>query len=121
MSTLSIRATDEEVRDPNVVKVVVSALGEALYFSRHPIPYDRDGVGVAHYRHVGLYAYRRQALDTFHRLAPSPLEIAENLEQLRFLEHGVPITIAETDEPTIAVETEEDLRAVEAWLASGRA
>ncbi len=121
VSTLSIRATDEEVRDPNVVKVVVSALGEALYFSRHPIPYDRDGVGVAHYRHVGLYAYRRQALDTFHRLAPSPLEIAENLEQLRFLEHGVPITIAETDEPTIAVETEEDLRAVEAWLASGRA
>ena len=121
VSTLRIRATDEEVRDPNVVKVVVNALGEALYFSRHPIPYDRDGVGVAHYRHVGLYAYHRRALDAFHRLPPSTLEIAENLEQLRFLEQGVPITVAETDEPTIAVETEEDLRAVEAWLASGRA
>ncbi len=120
VSTLRIRATDEEVRDPNVVKVVVSALGEALYFSRHPIPYDRDGAGAVRYRHVGLYAYHRHALDTFHRLPPSTLEAAESLEQLRFLENGVPIAVAETDEPTIAVETEEDLRAVEAWLASGR-
>jgi 3-deoxy-manno-octulosonate cytidylyltransferase (CMP-KDO synthetase) len=120
VSTLRIRATEAEVADPNAVKVVVNVLGEALYFSRHPIPYDREGVGVQRYRHIGLYAYHRHALDAFHRLPPSALEVTENLEQLRFLENGIPIAVAETDEPTIAVETEADLRAVEGWLASGR-
>lgn len=120
VTTLRIRATPDEVPNPNVVKVVCDAAERALYFSRHPIPYDRDGRRPAHYKHVGLYAYRRQALEAFHRLAPAPLELAENLEQLRLLENGIPIVVAETDEPTIAVETEQELQAVEAHLASRR-
>lgn len=118
VSTLRIRATAEDVDNPNAVKVVCDATGHALYFSRYPIPYDRDETGVVRYRHIGLYAYRRLALDAFHRLPPSTLELVERLEQLRLLEHGIPITVVETDEPTIEVDTEEDLRAVEAYLAA---
>lgn len=117
VTTLRIRAGAEEVADPNVVKVVCDAAGRALYFSRHPVPYDRDGRGPTYWKHVGLYAYRRPALEAFHRAPPSPLELAESLEQLRLLEHGIPIIVVETDEATIAVETEQELRAVEAHLA----
>jgi 3-deoxy-manno-octulosonate cytidylyltransferase (CMP-KDO synthetase) len=120
VSTLCIRATDEEVRDPNVNKVVRDVLGRALYFSKYAIPFDRDGIHPARYKHIGLYAYHFHALDTFHRHPPSPLERAERLEQLRFLENGIPIVVVETHEPTIGVDTEDDLRAVEAWLASRR-
>lgn len=120
VTTLRIRATADEVSNPNAVKVVCDHAGQALYFSRHAIPYDRDGTGAVHWKHVGLYAYRAAALDTFHRLPPSSLEVAERLEQLRFLENGIPIVVAETDEPTIAVETEQELRAVEAHLATRR-
>ena len=121
VTTLKIRATRDETDNPNAVKVVCATDGRALYFSRHAVPYDRDGVQPARYKHVGLYAYRAAALETFHRLPPSPLERAESLEQLRFLEHGIPIVVVETDEPTIAVETEQELRAVEAHLATRRA
>jgi 3-deoxy-manno-octulosonate cytidylyltransferase (CMP-KDO synthetase) len=121
VTTLKIRAADDEVDNPNAVKVVCAADGRALYFSRHAVPYDRDGVAPARYKHVGLYAYRAAALETFHRLRPSPLERAESLEQLRFLEHGIPIVVVETDEPTIAVETEQELQAVQAHLAARRA
>jgi 3-deoxy-manno-octulosonate cytidylyltransferase (CMP-KDO synthetase) len=117
VSTLCIRATAEEVPRPSVNKVVRDAEGRALYFSKYPVPYDRDGIQPVRYKHVGLYAYRAQALDRFHALPPSPLERAECLEQLRFLENGIPIVVMETDEPTIGVDTEEDLRAVEAILA----
>jgi 3-deoxy-manno-octulosonate cytidylyltransferase (CMP-KDO synthetase) len=120
VTTLRIRATPDEVPNPNFVKVVCDGAGRALYFSRHPIPYERDGRRPPHYKHVGLYAYRGPALDAFHRLAPSPLELAESLEQLRLLENGIPIVVAETDESTIAVETEQELQAVEAHLASRR-
>ncbi|HEU5322105.1 MAG TPA: 3-deoxy-manno-octulosonate cytidylyltransferase, partial [Methylomirabilota bacterium] len=118
VTTLKIRAAPEELANPNVTKVVCGLDGRALYFSRHPIPYDRDGGGVPVYKHVGLYAYRAAALDAFHRLPPSLLERTERLEQLRFLEHGIPITVVETTEPTIGVDTEADLRAVEAVLAT---
>ena len=118
VSTLKIRLLPEEADNPNVNKVVCAADGRALYFSRYPIPYDRDGRGVIRFKHVGLYAYRRVALETFHRLPPSPLEQTERLEQLRFLEHGIPIVVVETDEPTIGVDTEADLRAVEAHFAA---
>jgi 3-deoxy-manno-octulosonate cytidylyltransferase (CMP-KDO synthetase) len=118
VSTLKIRATEAEIATPNVVKVVCDAAGRALYFSRHPIPFDRDGAGAPVYKHFGLYAYRRHALEAFHRLPPSPLETIERLEQLRFLEHGLPITVVETSEPTVGVDTEADLRAVEALLAA---
>jgi 3-deoxy-manno-octulosonate cytidylyltransferase (CMP-KDO synthetase) len=120
VTTLRIRATPDEVPNPNFVMVVCDSAGRALYFSRHPIPYDRDGRRPPHFKHVGLYAFRRSALDAFHRLPRSPLELAENLEQLRLLENGIPIVVAETDEPTIAVETEEELKAVEAHLAARR-
>ena len=120
VTTLKIRLLPEEVDNPNVNKVVCGDAGQALYFSKYPIPYDRDGRGVTRYKHIGLYAYRRAALEAFHRLPPSPLELTEKLEQLRFLEHGIPITVAETDEPTIGVDTEADLRAVEAHFASHR-
>ncbi len=121
VTTLRIRATDAESADPNVNKVVCDATGCALYFSHHAIPYDRDGGGVVRYKHIGLYAYRAAALDAFHRWPPSSLEVAERLEQLRFLEHGIPIVVAETEEPTIGVDTEDDLRAVERVLAARRA
>ncbi|HXG05336.1 MAG TPA: 3-deoxy-manno-octulosonate cytidylyltransferase [Candidatus Binatia bacterium] len=121
VTTLRIRATPEEVDNPNAVKVVCDAAGRALYFSRHAIPYDRDGRGADRWKHVGLYAYRREALEAFHHLPPSPLERAESLEQLRLLENGIPIVVVETDEPTIAVETEEELRAVQARLTADRA
>ncbi len=117
VTTLKIRATPEEVATRTANKVVTDARGNALYFSRLPIPFDRDGHGeVVYWKHVGLYAYRRAVLEAFHALPRSPLERAENLEQLRLLENGIPIRVVETDEPTIGVDTEEDLRAVEALL-----
>ena len=118
VSTLKIRLLPEEADNPNVNKVVCAADGRALYFSKYPIPYDRDGRGVVRFKHIGLYAYRRAALEAFHRLPPSPLEQTEKLEQLRFVEHGIPIVVVETDEPTIGVDTEADLRAVEAHFAA---
>jgi 3-deoxy-manno-octulosonate cytidylyltransferase (CMP-KDO synthetase) len=121
VSTLCIRATAQELGQTHVNKVVRDVHGRALYFSKYPIPFDRDGIGVAHFKHPGFYAYTGAALDAFHRLPPSPLERAEGLEQLRFLEHGIPIVVVETDEPTIGVDTEDDLRAVEAYLAAHRA
>ena len=117
VTTLKIRATPEEAVSPTVNKVVTNTHGDALYFSKHAIPYDRDKRGVTYWKHVGLYAYRRAVLDVFHRLPPSALERAEGLEQLRLLEEGIAIRVLETAEPTIGVDTEEDLRAVEAVLA----
>jgi len=117
VTTLKIRATPDEAVSPTVNKVVTNAHGDALYFSKHAIPYDRDKRGVTYWKHIGLYAYRRPVLDVFHRLPPSTLERAEGLEQLRLLEEGIPIRVLETTEPTVGVDTEEDLRAVEAVLA----
>src|SRR2546427_6076371 len=93
VATLKIRLRPEEADNPAVNKVVCAADGHALYFSKYPVPYDRDARGVPRFKHVGLYAYTRAALEAFHRLPPSPLEQAEKLEQLRFLEHGVPIVV----------------------------
>jgi 3-deoxy-manno-octulosonate cytidylyltransferase (CMP-KDO synthetase) len=119
VTTLRIRATPEEAANPNVTKVVTDVHGDALYFSRLPIPFDRDHQGgIVYWRHLGLYAYRRACLDAFHRLPPSALERAERLEQLRLLEEGISIRVLETHEPTIGVDTEEDLRLAEALLAS---
>jgi len=112
-----------EMDNPNVVKVVADRDGYALYFSRSPLPYWRGPVdGAAHgvlgYRHVGLYAYRRDFLLTFARLAPTPLEQAEKLEQLRALEWGFRIKVAETTESVgIEVDTPEDLERARAMAA----
>jgi 3-deoxy-manno-octulosonate cytidylyltransferase (CMP-KDO synthetase) len=117
VSTLKIRLTPDEASNPNVNKVVCGVDGRALYFSKYPIPYDRDGIGTPRFKHAGLYAYRKAALDAFHRLSPSPLELTENLEQLRFLENGIDIIVLETTEPTLGVDTEADLQAVTALMA----
>jgi 3-deoxy-manno-octulosonate cytidylyltransferase (CMP-KDO synthetase) len=119
VSTLRIALTPQEAQNPNVVKVVCDLYGNALYFSRLPIPFQRDGVEQPrHFKHMGLYAYRRDALQLFHCLPPSPLEQLERLEQLRFLENGVRIRVKETTIGTVGVDTEEDLQAVERLLSA---
>jgi len=121
VTTLKIRATPEEVPTRTANKVVTNVHGDALYFSRLPIPFDRDERGgITYWKHIGLYAYRRAVLEDFHRLPPSPLEQAEQLEQLRLLEAGIPIRVIETREATIGVDTEGDLRAAEAVLTRRR-
>lgn len=117
VSTLKVAMSAESARDPNNVKVVADSSGRALYFSRALIPHDRDAAGHAlYFKHLGLYAYAAAALEKFSALAPSPLEQLEKLEQLRFLENGIPIAVAETADDTLGVDTEEDLRAVEAYF-----
>jgi 3-deoxy-manno-octulosonate cytidylyltransferase (CMP-KDO synthetase) len=121
VSTLSTVCAARDVGNPNVVKVVTAADGRALYFSRAGIPFDRDDSGVTPRRkHLGLYAYRKSALDRFPALPASSLEAVERLEQLRFLENGIDIYVEPTDYDTIGVDTEEDLRAVEAVLLRSR-
>ena len=101
---------ESELANPNVVKVVVDVTGRALYFSRAALPYVRDGARArAAWRHVGIYAYRREALLRLAALPPTPLEQSESLEQLRALEHGFVIQTAETAHDTIGVDTQEDL------------
>jgi 3-deoxy-manno-octulosonate cytidylyltransferase (CMP-KDO synthetase) len=113
VATLKVTIDDDAARDPNNVKVITDVNGIALYFSRYPIPFDRDGSGgIRYYKHIGLYAYTRAALSIFHRLPQSSLELAEKLEQLRYLENGIPIHVAETPHDNIGVDTEEDLQRV---------
>ncbi|MGA3194805.1 MAG: 3-deoxy-manno-octulosonate cytidylyltransferase [Terriglobales bacterium] len=116
VGTLKTPAADVDVNNPSAVKVVADVSGRALYFSRATIPHDRDGVGPPYYKHLGFYGYRKAALDKFVRWPESQLERSERLEQLRFLENGVPIYVAETPFDTIGVDTEEDLRRVEEIL-----
>jgi 3-deoxy-manno-octulosonate cytidylyltransferase (CMP-KDO synthetase) len=116
VGTLKTPAQPGDVANPNAVKVVTDANGKALYFSRATIPHDRDGVSPKYFKHLGIYAYRKLALDRFVRLTESSLERAERLEQLRFLENGISIYTAETPFDSIGVDTEEDLRRVQALL-----
>jgi len=116
VGTLRTRAADVDVANPNAVKVVTDHAGRALYFSRATIPYDRDQTHPACYKHLGFYAYRKPALDRFVSLSESFLEKSERLEQLRFLENGIPIHVGETPYDTVGVDTEEDLRRVEELL-----
>jgi 3-deoxy-manno-octulosonate cytidylyltransferase (CMP-KDO synthetase) len=104
--------------DPNRVKVVTDSRGRAVYFSRAPIPFDRDGTGdVIYHQHVGVYAYTREALDRWVRLAPVSEERWERLEQLRPLLHGIPIGVALCPGPAApGVDTADDLRYAEAQL-----
>ena len=108
--------TEVDISNPSAVKVVTDDSGRALYFSRAAIPYDRDGLHPRYYKHLGFYGYRKEALDKFVSWPESPLERSERLEQLRFLENGVPIYVAETPFDTVGVDTEEDLRRVEEIL-----
>ena len=119
MATLHKPVDAGHARDPNLVKLVQDSRGRALYFSRSPIPYDRSG-RVGHYcGHIGLYAYRVGFIEIFSRLAPSELEQAESLEQLRALENGYSIHSAPALElPGPGVDTEADLEAVEELMAA---
>ncbi len=119
VATLAVRCPPEEFTNPNAVKVVTALDGRALYFSRATIPFDRDRTSFMGYRkHLGIYAYRKSALERFGELAPSPLETLERLEQLRLLENGIGIYVAEAPADTIGVDTEEDLQRAEAVLRS---
>jgi len=116
MGTLKKRIEDPaELSNPNVVKVVTDLEGNAIYFSRSAIPYGRSGVAV-HYKHVGLYVYRRDFLLGYSSLTRGPLEEAEKLEQLRALENGFKIRVVETGYESLGVDTPEDLRRVSALL-----
>jgi 3-deoxy-manno-octulosonate cytidylyltransferase (CMP-KDO synthetase) len=140
MSTVSLPLSDvEEMLSPAVVKVVADARGHALYFSRSPIPFVRDALLSDHQRgewlraaaaqavsrrlarkHVGLYAYRREALLRFASLPPAPLEQAESLEQLRALHHGMRIRVVPMEgQSGVAVDTPQDLERVRAIMAGG--
>jgi 3-deoxy-manno-octulosonate cytidylyltransferase (CMP-KDO synthetase) len=159
VTTLKVAIDTVAAQNPNITKVVTDNRNRALYFSRHPIPYDREGVdthrkdvdthpkedvgnvgvhrfgfvgvhrfgfefkisekekmGVHYYKHIGLYGYTRAALELFHSLPQSPLELAEKLEQLRYLENGIPIHVAETPYDTVGVDTEADLAHAAALL-----
>jgi 3-deoxy-manno-octulosonate cytidylyltransferase (CMP-KDO synthetase) len=121
VGTLKTPAAAHDVANPNAVKVVTDCAGRALYFSRSTIPFNRDHAeSLKYFKHLGFYAYRRPALERFVSLPESNLERAERLEQLRFLENGIPIHVAETPYDTIGVDTEEDLRHVEALLRASQ-
>ncbi|MGO8983669.1 MAG: 3-deoxy-manno-octulosonate cytidylyltransferase [Terriglobales bacterium] len=113
VGTLKTPVADVDLNNPGAVKVVTDAAGRALYFSRATIPYDRDGARLKCYKHLGFYAYRKDALDKFVLWPESSLERSERLEQLRFLENGIPIYVAETQFDTVGVDTEEDAQRVE--------
>jgi 3-deoxy-manno-octulosonate cytidylyltransferase (CMP-KDO synthetase) len=106
--------------NPNVVKAVFDRKGRALYFSRSPLPFWRDGEQAYFYKHIGIYAYRVAFLKEFVHLAPGRWEEAEKLEQLRALEHGFAIHIVETEGDTREVDSPADLRQVEAFLRGQR-
>ena len=127
VATLAVRCPPQDIDNPNAVKVVTAADDRALYFSRATIPFDRDAYrgpdqprdvqGFAGYRkHLGIYAYRKAALQRFAAMPPGWLESIEKLEQLRLLENGMDIYVAPAPADTIGVDTEDDLARAEAIL-----
>ena len=121
VSTLALPLASPDAENPNIVKVVSRIDGRALYFSRSPIPFDRDGAGARYRKHLGFYAYRKDALERFSGLPPSPLETAERLEQLRFLENGIEVEVALSPSDTWSIDTAEDLARVEEYFLRSRA
>jgi 3-deoxy-manno-octulosonate cytidylyltransferase (CMP-KDO synthetase) len=122
VTTLAVRCPLHEIDNPNAVKVVTALGGRALYFSRATIPFDCDGLGFAGYRkHLGIYAYRKAALETFATLPSSWIERIERLEQLRLLDNGIDIYVAPAPRDTVGVDTEEDLARAEALLQQRKA
>lgn len=119
VGSLMRKISYEEAINPNSVKVVVDKYNDALYFSRSVIPYPREAnASVDYFLHVGVYAYRKKTLLAFSEWPVSRLEQIEKLEQLRYLENGIKIRLAETDYHTIAIDTPEDLERAAALLKS---
>lgn len=121
MATLGAAfSEDEDPSNPNIVKLVVDQRGRAMYFSRSLIPFDRDGAGVQPMKHPGLYAYRRDFLLKYVTLPATPMEQAEQLEQLRALEHGYDIAVIRADVQHHGIDTPEQYEAfVQRYLAGG--
>lgn len=118
LASLMVQITDqEEIDNPNTVKVIVDNRNFALYFSRSPIPFSRDtNTNTKYYKHKGIYAFRKRALMDFQRLPMLSLEAAEKIEAIRYLEYGKKIKMVETTVSGIEIDTPEDLRrAQEAW------
>lgn len=117
MATLARQIGKEEAQDPNVVKVVMNFQGQAIYFSRAPIPFQREeNMSIEYWHHLGIYAYRPAVLQKMVSLPPSFLERAEKLEQLRALENGIAIQVIPTTLKAVGVDTPEDLKRVEQLL-----
>jgi 3-deoxy-manno-octulosonate cytidylyltransferase (CMP-KDO synthetase) len=118
LASLMQEITDwEQIADPNLVKVVVDHQNFALYFSRSPIPYPRDRQsGVRYFKHIGVYAFRKQALMDFYSLPMRSLEATEKLENLRYLEYGKKIKLVETEFKGIGIDTPEDLEKAKLFL-----
>jgi 3-deoxy-manno-octulosonate cytidylyltransferase (CMP-KDO synthetase) len=114
--TAAVPASDEDLQDPDAVKVVTDRDGYALYFSRAGIPFPRGSEGAGARLHVGIYGYQREALLRFSEMAASPLEMRESLEQLRALENGMRIKVLAAGGRSLGVDTEQDLRRVEAMM-----
>ncbi|HTC57992.1 MAG TPA: 3-deoxy-manno-octulosonate cytidylyltransferase [Candidatus Sulfotelmatobacter sp.] len=119
VGTVKTLCPPEEIPNPNAVKVVTAPDGRALYFSRATVPFDRDNTDPHYFKHLGLYAYRKSALDLFVSKPESTLEKTERLEQLRFLENGIPIYVGKTPYDSVGVDTEEDLQRVTEILRKG--
>jgi 3-deoxy-manno-octulosonate cytidylyltransferase (CMP-KDO synthetase) len=117
LATLAVALKNPaDIMDPNICKVVLDFDGDALYFSRAPIPWVRDTAGkvhAQHWKHLGLYAYRRDVLLEYETLPPGELERLEQLEQLRWLENGYKIRVAETAHDSVSVDVPEDIPRVE--------
>jgi 3-deoxy-manno-octulosonate cytidylyltransferase (CMP-KDO synthetase) len=122
VTTLKVAIDSAAAQDSNCVKVVTDTRGRALYFSRMPIPFNRDASGgIKFYKHIGLYCYTRGALALFHNLPQSSLELTEKLEQLRLLENGINIKVCETQFDTVGVDTEADLKQAAEFLLKSNA
>jgi 3-deoxy-manno-octulosonate cytidylyltransferase (CMP-KDO synthetase) len=107
---MKVISNKEEVDNPNNVKVVIDSNNFAMYFSRNPIPYDKDlDIKVKYYKHIGVYGFRKKSLVDFYNSKPSKLELIEKLEQLRYLENGKKIKMVITDFDGIGIDTMEDL------------
>ena len=109
VASLMCKLDADQVQNPNFVKVVVDEQQRAIYFSRSPIPYNREGKTMSYWKHFGIYAYRREVLLAFTQWPKGQLEQVELLEQLRLIERGVAIQMVETDHQAIAIDTQEDL------------
>jgi 3-deoxy-manno-octulosonate cytidylyltransferase (CMP-KDO synthetase) len=116
-SLMQVLRDEKEIDDPNFVKVTVDQNMNSLFFSRSPIPYPRDkNIPITYYEHIGVYAFRKQALLDFTNWKPTPLELAEKIECLRYLEHGIPLRMVVVDYMGIEIDTPEDLERAEKLL-----
>jgi 3-deoxy-manno-octulosonate cytidylyltransferase (CMP-KDO synthetase) len=119
VSTIKTPCPPHDIASPNAVKIVTDKNGRALYFSRSTIPFDRDHRGnIQYFKHLGFYAYRKEALERFCGLPESSLEAAERLEQLRFLENGIDIYVEETPFDTVGVDSEDDRKRAHELLST---